>query len=52
MKSQDKEMVEDLIVAATNNALQRAEKMATDHLGASAGGILSMLPGFEFGGIS
>jgi len=52
MKSQDKEMVEDLIAAAVNNALQKAEKMATDHLGASAGGLLTMLPGFKFGGIS
>ncbi len=52
MKSQDKEMVEDLITAAVNNALVKAEKMATDHLGASAGGLLPMLPGFKTGGIS
>ncbi len=51
-KSQDKEMAEDLISAAINNALQKAEKMATEHLGASAGGLLTMLPGFKFGGIS
>jgi nucleoid-associated protein EbfC len=52
LRNQDKEMLEDLITAAVNNALSRAEKMATDHLGASAGGLLSMLPGFKFGGIS
>lgn len=52
MKSQDKEMVEDLITAAVNNALVKAEKLATDHLGASAGGLLTMLPGFKTGGIS
>lgn len=52
LKVQDKEMAEDLIAAATNNALAKAEKMATDHLGASAGGLMSMLPGFKFGGIS
>lgn len=52
LKSQDKEMVEDLIAAATNNALDKAEKMATDHLGASTGSLMSMLPGFKFGGIS
>ncbi len=51
-KTQDKEMVEDLITAAINNALGKAEKMATDHIGASAGGLLTMLPGFKFGGIS
>ena len=50
--SHDKEMMEDLVGAAVNNALQKAEKMATDHLGASAGGLMSMLPGFKFGGIS
>ncbi len=52
MKTQDKEMLEDLIVAATNNALSKAEKLATDHIGASAGGLLTMLPGFKFGGVS
>lgn len=52
IKSQDKEMLEDLVAAAINNALEKAEKMAADHLGASAGGLLSMLPGFKFGGIS
>ncbi len=52
LESKDKEMVEDLVAAAVNNALQKAEKMATDHLGASAGGLLTMLPGFKFGGIS
>ncbi len=52
LQSQDREMMEDLVAAAVNNALQKAEKMATDHLGASAGGLLTMLPGFKFGGIS
>ncbi len=52
IKSQDKEMVEDLVVAAVNNALEKADKMATDHLGSSAGGLLTMLPGFKFGGNS
>ena len=52
LKPEDKEMAEDLIAAAVNNALQKAEKMATDHLGASTGGLMSMLPGFKFGGIS
>ncbi len=52
MKTQDKELLEDLIAAATNNALAKAEKMAADHLGSSAGGLLTMLPGFKFGGIS
>ncbi|MFZ1083203.1 MAG: YbaB/EbfC family nucleoid-associated protein [Candidatus Kryptoniota bacterium] len=52
IKSQDKEMVEDLVAAAVNSALEKAEKLAADHLGANASGLLSMLPGFKFGGIS
>jgi DNA-binding YbaB/EbfC family protein len=52
VKSQDREMMEDLVAAAVNNALQKAEKMATEHLGASTGGLLTMLPGFKFGGVS
>jgi hypothetical protein len=52
MKSQDKGMIEDLVAAAVNNALRKAEQMATEHIGASAGGLLTMLPGFKFGGIS
>ena len=52
LKPEDKEMAEDLIAAAVNNALQKAERLATDHLGASTGGLMSMLPGFKFGGIS
>ncbi|HEY9167299.1 MAG TPA: YbaB/EbfC family nucleoid-associated protein [Candidatus Kryptonia bacterium] len=51
-KSQDREMLEDLVAAAVNSALEKAEKLATEHLGASTGGLLSMLPGFKFGGIS
>ena len=45
-------MLEDLVAAAVNNAVAKAEKMAADHLGASAGGLLTMLPGFKFGGVS
>ncbi len=52
IRSQDKQMIQDLVAAAVNNALSKAERMAADHLGASAGGVLSMLPGFKFGGVS
>lgn len=40
----DIEMLEDLIVAAVNQAIERANEMANEHMGKSAGGLLSNLP--------
>jgi len=48
-RSGDKEMLEDLIVAAVNKALQTAGKMAEDELGAITKGMLPPgmnIPGF------
>lgn len=48
-KSGDKEMLEDLVVAAVNKALQTAGKMAEDELGSITKGILPPgmnIPGF------
>lgn len=48
-KSGDKEMLEDLVVAAVNKALQSAGKMAEDELGAVTKGMLPPgmnIPGF------
>jgi len=48
-KNGDKEMLEDLVVAAVNKALQTAGKMAEDELGAITKGMLPPgmnLPGF------
>jgi len=48
-KNGDKEMLEDLVVAAVNKALQSAGKMAEDELGAITKGVLPPgmnIPGF------
>jgi DNA-binding YbaB/EbfC family protein len=48
-KNGDKEMLEDLVVAAVNKALQTAGKMAEDELGAITKGMLPPgmnIPGF------
>jgi nucleoid-associated protein EbfC len=48
-KNGDKEMIEDLVVAAVNKALQSAGKMAEDELGAITKGMLPPgmnMPGF------
>lgn len=48
-KSGDKEMLEDLVVAAVNKALQAAGKMAEDELGSITKGMLPPgmnIPGF------
>src|SRR3989339_1358662 len=48
-KSGDKEMLEDLVVAAVNKALQSAGKMAEDEMGAITKGMMPPgmnLPGF------
>ncbi len=47
-KSGDKEMLEDLVVAAVNKALNSAGKMAEDELGAVTKGM--MPPGMNFPG--
>ena len=49
IKSGDKEMVEDLVVAAVNKALQAAGKMAEEELSSVTKGILP--PGFNIPGL-
>lgn len=41
----DIDMLEDLIVAATNQALEKAQQAANEHLQKEAGGMLPNLPG-------
>jgi len=48
LKSGDKEMIEDLIVAAVNKALQSAGKLAEEELGNITKGMLP--PGFNIPG--
>lgn len=48
IKSGDKEMIEDLIVAAVNKALQSAGKLAEEEIGNITKGMLA--PGFNIPG--
>jgi len=41
----DIDMLEDLIVAATNQALEKAQQAANEHLQKEAGGMMPNLPG-------
>ena len=40
----DKEMLEDLLVAAVNQALEKSQDLANDQLSKATGGLLSNLP--------
>lgn len=41
----DPEMLEDLVLAAVNQAIERAGNMAKEHMNSITGGLLSGLPG-------
>jgi len=48
----DVEMLEDLVVAAANQALEKAQEMANNEMGKAAGGMLGNLPpGFKIPGM-
>jgi len=42
---EDVEMLEDLVVAAVNQAREKAQELANDEMGKAAGGMLGNLPG-------
>lgn len=49
---EDIEMLEDLVVAAVNQALEKAQEMANREMGKAAGGLLGNLPaGFKIPGL-
>ncbi|MFQ5824097.1 MAG: YbaB/EbfC family nucleoid-associated protein [bacterium] len=49
---EDIEMLEDLVVAAVNQALEKAQEMANQEMGKAAGGLLGNLPsGFNIPGL-
>ena len=45
----DKEMLEDLVVAAVNKAMEEAEEHARQALAKVSGGMMFNIPGFDFG---
>ncbi|MFQ5752568.1 MAG: YbaB/EbfC family nucleoid-associated protein [bacterium] len=49
---EDVEMLEDLVVAAVNLALKKAQELASQEMGKAAGGMLGNLPpGFKIPGL-
>ena len=51
--SDDMEMLEDLVTAAVNQALQNAKEKASEHMRNVSGGLMSMLPdGVKIPGIN
>ncbi len=42
---EDVEMLEDLVVAAVNQAMEKAQELANNEMGKAAGGMLGNLPG-------
>ena len=51
IKPEDKEMLQDLIVAATNKALQEIEIKIQEELKKSTEGLLPNIPGFDLGNL-
>ena len=52
IESEDKEMLEDLVMAAVNQALQASQEMANEQMSKVTGGLLKNLPeGFKIPGI-
>jgi DNA-binding protein YbaB len=48
MTPADKEMVQDLIVAAINIALQNVEVKSTEEIKKTTQGVMPNIPGFDF----
>ncbi len=51
IKPDDKEMLQDLIVAAVNKATQEAEILAKEEMKKSTEGMLPNIPGMDLGGL-
>lgn len=51
MKPDDREMLQDLIVAATNKAMNQIEDKVKDHLQQATQGLMPNIPGLDLGNI-
>lgn len=51
IKADDREMLQDLIVAATNKALANVETKAREHLRQATEGLLPNIPGLNLDGL-
>lgn len=51
IKADDKEMMQDLIVAAINKAIQEVDGKAKEELKKSTQGVMPNIPGFDFGNL-
>jgi len=53
INAEEQEMLEDLILAAVNQALEKAGESANEHMNKKAGGMFSQLPGgLKFPGLT
>lgn len=51
LKSEEKEMVQDLIVAATNKAIADVDVLAKEEMKKSTDGLIPNIPGMDLGGM-
>ncbi|MDH5597687.1 MAG: YbaB/EbfC family nucleoid-associated protein [Cyclobacteriaceae bacterium] len=51
LKPEDKEMVQDLVIAAINKAMAEAEILAKEEIRKSTEGTIPNIPGFDLGGL-
>ncbi|TDB63736.1 YbaB/EbfC family nucleoid-associated protein [Arundinibacter roseus] len=51
LKPEDKEMMQDLVVAAVNKALDTIEPKIKEHLQKATDGLLPNIPGMDFGNL-
>ena len=51
MKPEDKEIIQDLVVAAVNKALEEVDAKAKEEMKKHTSGLMPNIPGFDFGNL-